>query len=75
MDDLASENPVYRDIRKAKVHDVRGQEGSFNLEEHGFQYYKLPAIPGEGTVDFHNEQDPMILGIYYPGIAEWFAGV
>ena len=75
VDDLASENPVYRDIRKAKVHDVRGQEGLFNLEEHGFQYYKLPAIPGEGTIDFHSEQDPLILGIYYPGIAEWFAKV
>ena len=75
MDDLASEHPLYRDIRKATVFDVRGSEDRFKLEEHGFRYYKLPNIPGEGVVDFTNEEDPKILGIYYAGMSQWFAQV
>ena len=75
MDDLASENPLYRDLRRATVFNVRGSENQFTLEEHGFQYYKLPDIPGAGIVDFQNENDQMILGLYYPGMAKWFAGV
>jgi hypothetical protein len=73
MDDLASEHPLYRDVRSANVYDVRGFEHQFNLEEHGFQYYKLPNIPGEGIVNFNDEQDPMILAVYYAGMSEWFA--
>ena len=55
------------------MYDVRGFEHQFNLEEHGFQYYKLPHIPGEGIVYFNDEQDPTILGVYYAGMSEWFA--
>lgn len=73
MDDLASEHPLYRDVRTADVYDVRGFEDQFTLEENGFQYFKLPSIPGEGVVNFENESDPMILAVYYQGMAEWFA--
>lgn len=75
MDDLASENPIFRDVRKAKVVDLRGAEDKFTLEKHGFQYYKLPEIPGNGIVDFTDENDPRILQLYYPGMSEWFAKV
>ena len=73
MDALASEHTLYRDVRNANVYDVRGLEDKFNLEEHGFQYFKLPRIPGERVVNFKNESDPKILGIYYTEMAEWFA--
>jgi hypothetical protein len=73
MDDLASDHPQFREIRTVKISDVRGSESKFTLEKHGFQYLKLPDIPGEGVVDFYNEEDPNILRIYYPGMASWFA--
>lgn len=73
MDDLASEHPLYRDVRSANVFDVRGFEDQFTLETDGFQYFKLPSIPGQGVVDFENELDPKIMGIYYAGMSEWFA--
>ena len=73
MDDLASEHPLYRDVRSANVYDVRGFEDQFTLETQGFQYFKLPSIPGQGVVEFENELDPKIMGIYYAGMAEWFA--
>ena len=75
MDDLANENPLYREVRRAKISNVRGTEHNFTLEENGFQYFKLPSIPGDGLVDFENEGDPKILELYYKGISEWFAGV
>ena len=73
MDDLTSEHPLYRDIRSSHVYDVRGFEDQFTLETHGFQYFKLPSIPGQGVVDFENELDRNIMGIYYAGMSEWFA--
>ena len=73
MDDLATDNPLYREVRTAKIMDVRGRDEKFNLEQHGFQYFKLPQIPGDGIVDFTNEEDPKIMGVYYAGMADWFA--
>jgi hypothetical protein len=73
MDDLASEHPLYRDVRSANVYDVRGFEDQFTLETNGFQYFKLPSIPGQGIVEFQNELDPKIMGVYYAGMSEWFA--
>jgi hypothetical protein len=73
MDDLARDDPLFREVRSVHVEDVRGSEDTFNLEEHGFQYFKLPHIPGDGEIDFYNEEDPSILMIHYPGMAEWFA--
>ena len=74
MDDLASDHPLYRDVREARVIDVRGSRTDFNLETHGFQYYKLPQVPGEGLVDFQDENDSKIMSLYYAGMCEWFAG-
>ena len=57
MDDLASEHPVYRDIRQAKIDDVRGNEDRFTLDKHGSQYYKLPSIPGDGSYERERSKD------------------
>ena len=73
MDDLASDHPTYREVRYAKVYDARGIEDQFRLQEHGFQYYKLPSIPGDGIVEFTNELDSKIMSLYYAGMSEWFA--
>ena len=75
MDDLASDNPAYREIRRAKVIDVRGIEDQFTLEKNGFQFYKLPKIAGDNQVDFTNEGDPKIMSIYYAAMSQWFADV
>lgn len=75
MDDLASDNPTFREIRETRIRDLRGMEDGFTLEKNGFQYYKLPQVPGDGIVDFTNEGDPRILDLYYAGMATWFAKV
>lgn len=73
MDDLASDHPLFREVRTAAVSDVRGRENDFTLEKNGFQYFKLPEVPGEGIVDFTDENDPKIMGMYYSGMCDWFA--
>lgn len=73
MDDLATENPTFREVRQVKIHDVRDSPEDFKLDVHGFQYHKLPSIPGEGEVDFFNHDDPKIAEIHYKGMADWYA--
>lgn len=73
MNDLSWEKPAYRDARQVRVHDVRGAEDHFSIDEHGFQYYKLPFIPGEREIDFANSDDPNIKDIHYKGMADWSA--
>lgn len=73
MNDLSMETPAFREVRQVKVHDVRSTQEKFTLDKHGFQYYKLPSIPGAGEVDFTNNDDPKIPQVHYKGMADWFA--
>lgn len=71
MNELSLEKPQYREIRQVKLHDVRGAQQDFTLDEHGFQYYKLADVPGEGEVEFTNNEDPKIKKIHYKGMEKW----
>lgn len=73
MDDLSLEKPAFREVRQVKIHDVRDAHEDFTLDEHGFQYFKLPDIPGEGEIDFSNNDDPNIMKIHYKGMSDWLA--
>lgn len=75
MDDLAADKPGSTDVRRVKVHDIRGMAKSPTLDVNGFQAFMMNKIPGEDLIDWNNEKDPNIRSVYYQGLGEWFAGV
>src|SRR4051812_29891307 len=50
--------------RAMTIHDVRGQEQKFNLDQNGFQFISLPE-KGRDT-----REDEMIMKEYYPELEE-----
>src|SRR4051812_28226940 len=40
IQDMASNNPKFRDTRRVMIRDIRGKIQNFSLENNGFQYFE-----------------------------------
>lgn len=54
----------YDHTKKCTVHDIRGREDAFSLNQNGFQFIKLP------TKTRQTDSDELIQQNYYPEVEE-----
>ena len=65
IQDIASNDPRFCDVRRVLMRDIRGREKDFTLEEHGFEFVECQVEEGEC------ESEDMIKKVHYPKMEEF----